>query len=34
VTSAGDRVLRLTPPLTIEQADVDEALDVLREVLA
>jgi predicted acetylornithine/succinylornithine family transaminase len=34
VTSAGDRVLRLTPPLTIERADVDEALDILREVLA
>ena len=34
VTSAGERVLRLTPPLTIERADVDEALDILREVLA
>jgi acetylornithine/N-succinyldiaminopimelate aminotransferase len=34
VTSAGERVLRLTPPLTIEPADVDEALDILREVLA
>jgi predicted acetylornithine/succinylornithine family transaminase len=34
VTSAGERVLRLTPPLTIERADVDEALDTLREVLA
>lgn len=33
VTSAGDRVLRLTPPLTIERSDVDEALDILREVL-
>ncbi len=34
LTSAGERVLRLTPPLTIDQADVDEALDILREVLA
>ena len=34
VTSAGERVLRLTPPLTIERDDVDEALDILREVLA
>jgi acetylornithine/N-succinyldiaminopimelate aminotransferase len=34
VTSAGERVLRLTPPLTIEQAEIDEALDILREVLA
>ena len=34
VTSAGERVLRLTPPLTIDRADVDEALDILREVLA
>jgi acetylornithine/N-succinyldiaminopimelate aminotransferase len=34
VTSAGERVLRLTPPLTIERADIDEALDILREVLA
>ncbi len=34
VTSAGERVLRLTPPLTIERAEVDEALDILREVLA
>jgi predicted acetylornithine/succinylornithine family transaminase len=34
VTSAGERVLRLTPPLTIEPADVAEALDILQEVLA
>ena len=34
VTSAGERVLRLTPPLTIERVDIDEALDILREVLA
>ena len=34
VTSAGERVLRLTPPLTIERAEIDEALDILREVLA
>ena len=34
VTSAGERVLRLTPPLVIGRGDVDEALDILREVLA
>lgn len=34
VTSAGERVLRLTPPLVIDRGDVDEALDILREVLA
>ena len=34
VTSAGERVLRLTPPLTIEPADIAEALDILQEVLA
>ncbi|HXV34778.1 MAG TPA: acetylornithine/succinylornithine family transaminase [Gaiellaceae bacterium] len=34
VTSAGERVLRLTPPLTVERAEIDEALDILREVLA
>jgi predicted acetylornithine/succinylornithine family transaminase len=34
VTSAGERVLRLTPPLTLEPADIREALDILREVLA
>jgi predicted acetylornithine/succinylornithine family transaminase len=34
VGSAGERVLRLTPPLTIGPAEVDEALDVLEEVLS
>jgi acetylornithine/N-succinyldiaminopimelate aminotransferase len=34
VTSAGERVLRLTPPLVIGRGDVDEALEILREVLA
>jgi predicted acetylornithine/succinylornithine family transaminase len=34
VTSAGERVLRLTPPLTIESGELDEALAILREVLA
>jgi acetylornithine/N-succinyldiaminopimelate aminotransferase len=34
VTSAGERVLRLTPPLTVDRGDVAEALDILREVLA
>ena len=34
VTSAGERVLRLTPPLIVDRGDVDEALDILREVLA
>lgn len=34
VTSAGERVLRLTPPLVLERSDVDEAVDILREVLA
>jgi acetylornithine/N-succinyldiaminopimelate aminotransferase len=33
VGSAGDSVLRLTPPLTIDADDVDAALAVLREVL-
>ncbi|HSK16320.1 MAG TPA: acetylornithine/succinylornithine family transaminase [Gaiellaceae bacterium] len=33
VTAAGDRVLRLTPPLVVGRGDVDEALDILREVL-
>jgi acetylornithine/N-succinyldiaminopimelate aminotransferase len=33
VTSAGERVLRLTPPLVVDRGDVDEALDILREVL-
>jgi acetylornithine/succinyldiaminopimelate/putrescine aminotransferase len=34
VTSAGERVLRLTPPLVADRGDVAEALDILREVLA
>jgi acetylornithine/N-succinyldiaminopimelate aminotransferase len=33
VTAAGARVLRLTPPLVVSRGDVDEALDILREVL-
>ncbi len=33
VGSAGARVLRLTPPLTIGAAEVDEALETLEEVL-
>ncbi len=34
VGSAGETVLRLTPPLTIGAAEVDQALDVLSEVLS
>jgi acetylornithine/N-succinyldiaminopimelate aminotransferase len=34
VGSAGERVLRLTPPLTIGAAEVDRALAVLAEVLS
>jgi acetylornithine/N-succinyldiaminopimelate aminotransferase len=34
VGSAGERVLRLTPPLTIGPDEVDEALAVLEEVLS
>jgi acetylornithine/N-succinyldiaminopimelate aminotransferase len=33
VGSAGERVLRLTPPLTVGPEEVDEALAVLEEVL-
>jgi acetylornithine/N-succinyldiaminopimelate aminotransferase len=33
VGSAGDRALRLTPPLTIAEAEVELALDALEEVL-
>ncbi len=33
VGSAGEHVLRLTPPLTIAGADLDRGLDVLEEVL-
>ena len=34
VGSAGERVLRLTPPLTITDGELDHALTVLQEVLA
>jgi acetylornithine aminotransferase len=34
VGSAGDVSLRLSPPLTITAAELDEALTVLEEVLA
>jgi len=34
VGSAGERVLRLTPPLTISDEEIDHALAVLEEVLA
>ncbi|MGQ9683548.1 MAG: aspartate aminotransferase family protein [Anaerolineae bacterium] len=34
VTSAGDRVLRLVPPLIIEDAHIDEAVGILDAVLA
>jgi acetylornithine/N-succinyldiaminopimelate aminotransferase len=34
VGSAGDTVLRLTPPLTIDEDDLDAALEALAEVLA
>ena len=33
VGSAGERVLRLTPPLTITDEELDRALAVLQEVL-
>ncbi|MDX6412416.1 MAG: acetylornithine/N-succinyldiaminopimelate aminotransferase [Gaiellaceae bacterium] len=34
VCSAGERVLRLTPPLTITDEQIDHALNVLHEVIA
>jgi acetylornithine/N-succinyldiaminopimelate aminotransferase len=34
VGSAGENVLRLTPPLTIPEADLAHGLHVLEEVLA
>ena len=34
VGSAGERVLRITPPLTITDDELAHALDVLEEVLA
>jgi predicted acetylornithine/succinylornithine family transaminase len=33
LTSAGERVLRLTPPLVVSGGEVAEALEILREVL-
>jgi acetylornithine/N-succinyldiaminopimelate aminotransferase len=33
VLTAGDKILRLTPPLIIEEADVDRALTILARVL-
>lgn len=34
VLTAGDTVLRLTPPLVVEEADVDRALEIIEKVLA
>ena len=34
VLTAGERVLRLAPPLTVEQAELDRGLAVIREVLS
>lgn len=34
VATAGERVVRLLPPLVIGESDIDVAIDVLREVLA
>jgi predicted acetylornithine/succinylornithine family transaminase len=34
LTSAGERTLRLTPPLVVAEHEIDEALAILREVLA
>ena len=33
VLSAGETVLRLAPPLTVTEAEVDHALSILQEVL-
>src|SRR5690606_9823795 len=33
VTAAGEKVIRLLPPLTIAGADIDEAVSILHEVL-
>jgi predicted acetylornithine/succinylornithine family transaminase len=33
VTSAGEQVIRLLPPLVIGRADIDEGMSILREVL-
>ncbi|MBV8395460.1 MAG: aminotransferase class III-fold pyridoxal phosphate-dependent enzyme, partial [Actinobacteria bacterium] len=34
VGTAGETALRITPPLTISSEEVDQALEILREVLA
>ena len=34
VTAAGERVLRLTPPLTVTAGEVADALSILAEVLS
>lgn len=34
VTAAGERVLRLTPPLTVSESEADQALAVIAEALA
>jgi acetylornithine aminotransferase len=33
VLTAGDAILRMTPPLVVEEADVDRAVEVVRTVL-
>ena len=33
ILTAGDTVLRLTPPLIVEEANVDRAIDILGAVL-
>jgi len=33
VLTAGDAILRMTPPLVIDEADVDEAVEVVEQVL-
>src|SRR5262249_11501646 len=33
ILTAGDQILRMTPPLVIEEADVDEALGILEAAL-
>jgi len=34
VTAAGERVVRLLPPLVMSAAELQEGVDILREVLA
>ena len=34
VGTAGETALRITPPLTISADEADQAIDLLREVLA